>query len=361
MGNLLTPLDIVNQAFRNLGEKPITSFTDTTNPRSLLAAQFYVTIRDDLLSDAFWNFATKRVVLLPYSEPAGTLTPGAVSGLGVTFTTSITAVFGLDAVGKRLVGDGVPGDATIAGLVVSTLAATLTPAAGALIPGQTGVVFTASAAVLAAGDVGKLIDNLGGLGAARITAFTDTQHVVATVLEAWDSLTAMASAAWRLVRTDQVTADITSAFASTSAIAAGSWRLYNQSPAWGFNNSMAVPTDCLRIQRVDESRLYQREGDYLITDELSLPITYCAQLTDVTRYSSGFVKAFVATLSAEFAGQIADLTPKAESWIKRADMRLRKAKKDDGQEGSAPQVTASDLVRARRGGFPGFPKRRTIF
>lgn len=361
MGNLLTPLAIVNQAFRNLGEKPIVSFTDTTNPRSLLANEFYVTVRDDLLADHFWNFATKRVVLLPYSEPAGTLTPGAVSGLGVTFTASITGVFGLDAVGKRLVGDGVSGDATIAGLVSSTPAATLTPAAGALVPGQAGVVFTAGAAILGAGDVGKIIENLGGLGAALITAFTDTTHVVATILEAWDALTAMASAAWRLVRTDQVTADISSPFASTAAIPAGSWRLYHQAPAWGFNFAMAVPSDCLRIQRVDESRIYQREGDYLVTDEQSLPVTYTAQITDVTRYPQSFVRAFTSELSATFCGQIADLTPKLDKWLKIAELHKKKAKKDDGQEGSAPQVTASDLVQARRGGLPGFPKRRTIF
>ena len=102
-------------------------------------------------------------------------------------------------------------------------------------------------------------------------------------------------------------------------------------------------------------------GDYLITDELSLPLTYCAQVTDVTRYTQSFVRALVSEFSATFCGQIADLTPKLDKWLKIAELHKRKAKKDDGQEGSAPQVSANDLVQARRGGFPGFPKRRTIF
>lgn len=356
MANLLTPLQIVNQAFRNLGELPITNFTDTFNPRSLLAAQFYVSVRDDLLTDHFWNFATKRVVLLPYSEPAGTLTPAALSGDGILFTSSITGVFGLDAVGQRLIGDGVTGEATIVALVTTSPAATLTPAALAIVPGQTGVIFTASTGILTSGDVGKLIENLGGLGIARITAFTDTQHVVATILTAWETVTAMASQAWRLVRTDQVTADITTAFTALTPIAAGSWRLHQPAPAWGFGYTMALPADYLRIQRIDDSATYQREGDVFLTDETSLPLTYTAQITDVTRYSPGFVQALVAKLAAEFAGQIADLTPKAESWIKRAHMRLQKAKKDDGQEGSAPVVTANDLIIARLGGRPGWPK-----
>ena len=139
---------------------PITSFTDTLNPRSLLAAQFYVSVRDDLLTDHFWNFATKRVLLLPYSEPAGTLIPAALTGSAILFTSSITGVFGLDAVGQRLVGDGVTGEATIVALVTTSPAATLTPAALAIVPGQTGVIFTASAGLLAGGDVGKLIENL---------------------------------------------------------------------------------------------------------------------------------------------------------------------------------------------------------
>jgi hypothetical protein len=351
MANLLTPLQIVNQAFRNLGELPITSFTDVTNPRSLLAAQFYVTIRDLLLNEHFWNFATKRVILLPYSEPAATLSLGAVSGTGIAASTSITGVFGLDAVGKRLVGDGIAGDATITGLVSTSPAAALTPAAGALIPGQTGVVFTASVAVLAAGNVGKLIENLSGTGVARVTGFTDTTHITATILTAWDSLTAMASGGWRLVSTDQVTVDIASTFGSTT-LTSGQWRLYHATPTWGFHFAMAVPDDYLRVQRIDESRLYQREGDYFLTNDESLPLTYTAQVTDVTRFSPSFVQAFVAALSSEFAGQIADLTPKRDLWIKLAELRLRKAKKDDGQEGSAPQLEASDLIAARRGGFP---------
>jgi hypothetical protein len=360
MRNRLTPLQIVNAAFRDLGELPITSLTDTTNPRSLIAATYYVPDRDDMLTDHFWNFATRRQVLLPYSEPSGTLTPGATTGTGITFTTSTADVFDLEAPGKRLVGDGVAGEATIAANVVTTPGATLTPAAGALIPGQTGVVFTASAAVFGASDVGNLIDEVAGLGLARVTAFSDTTHVSATILTAWESVTAMASGGWQLVSGHQVTANITSAFASGSAIASGSWRLYNATPAWGYTYAMTVPSDCLRIQRTDESRLYVREGDYLLTDELTLSVTLCWLNTDVTTYSTGFVQAFIARLAADFAGSIADLTPKRESRLKIYEVRLKKAKKDDGQEGSAPQVTASDLVAARFGGAPGFPKRRTV-
>lgn len=58
-------IDLVNQAFRSLGEKPIALPSDETNPRWLLAEQFYDQTQDELLTAHFWNFATVRAVLAP--------------------------------------------------------------------------------------------------------------------------------------------------------------------------------------------------------------------------------------------------------------------------------------------------------
>lgn len=350
MANLLTVLDLCNQALRLLGERPVPDLVTATNVKVLTFNQHYVTTRDDLIETHFWNFATVRTTLRAYSEPAGTLTPAATSGLGILFTTSITGVFDLTAVGQVLSGDGVAGSATIVALVTSAPAATLTPGAGALTPGQTGVIFTASAAVLAAGNVGQLIDNLAGTGRARITAFTDTTHVVATIEEAWDALTAMASAAWRLVRTDQVTADITQAFASVAAIPSGSWRLYTQAPNWGFIYRLALPSDYLHIQRIRRGAVYQREGDFFVSNDESLPLTYTQRITDVTRFPAYFVEALVAALVVKMAEPVTGQRAKAVDWVQFAAVKLRQAKARDGQEGSPPILRAPDLAIARLGG-----------
>lgn len=350
MSNLLTPLDIVNQALRKLGAATIASFTESTKEADL-SNRLWPTTRDAVLEEHFWNFATVRATLSAFSEPAGTLTPGAVTGTGVTFTTSITAVFGLDAVSKRLVGDGVAGDATIAGFVTSSPAATLTPASGALTPEQTGVNFTASVAVFAAADVGKIIENrsAGGTGSARITAFTSATVVVATILSAFDAVTAIASASWRLVRTDQVTADITTNFAGVTAIASGSWRLYNAAPNWDFSFSLTVPASALRIQRTQDSEEYQREGDVVVADSEEVPVTYLNRVTDVTRYPAYFVSVLVARLCAELAEPITGQLAKQQQWMKTYDLLLRVAKIKDGQEGSAQRVRSTELVGARFG------------
>jgi len=55
----------VNQALRSLGEKPIALPYDETNPRWLLAQEFYDQTQDALHVEHFWNFATMRAVLAP--------------------------------------------------------------------------------------------------------------------------------------------------------------------------------------------------------------------------------------------------------------------------------------------------------
>lgn len=61
---------------------------------------------------------------------------------------------------------------------------------------QRNVVFTASAAVFAPGDVGKVLRVNGGL--ATVTAYTDATHIVANIVQALDNAWPAASGAWSL-------------------------------------------------------------------------------------------------------------------------------------------------------------------
>src|SRR5262245_416654 len=138
MVSTITVVNIANMALRMLGDDSITSLSDTTR-RAQIVNEYWSTTRDATLAEHPWNFATKRAKLFAYELPA----------------------------------------------------ATLTPASGATILGQTGVTFTASAAVFAAANVGRQIVNrrTGGTGKATITGFTDTTHVTATIDLAFDSVT----------------------------------------------------------------------------------------------------------------------------------------------------------------------------
>ncbi len=95
----------------------------------------------------------------------------------------------------------------------NTKATTLTPGAGATVVHTTGVTFTAGSAIFSAGDVGKEIHyrystvNSDGYSLAwhtakaMITAYTDTTHVDCTINTAFPSLSAIASAGWRMTVT----------------------------------------------------------------------------------------------------------------------------------------------------------------
>lgn len=94
----------------------------------------------------------------------------------------------------------------------NTINATLTPGVGATVKNTAGVSFSASAAVFAAGDVGRKIhyrysttDVKGAVtwrkAVATITAYVNTQQVTATVNAAWPNLSVIAANGWRLTVT----------------------------------------------------------------------------------------------------------------------------------------------------------------
>ena len=94
----------------------------------------------------------------------------------------------------------------------NTQNATLTPGTGADVKGTAGVVFTAGSAIFGSGDVGKYIHyrynttSVTGkvtwrTAVAKITAYTNTTHVVCTINKAFPGLSAIAALGWRLTVT----------------------------------------------------------------------------------------------------------------------------------------------------------------
>lgn len=198
-----------------------------------------------------------------------------------------------------------------------------------------------------ASDVGQILENLSGNGAAVITAQGGTT-ATATILEAFDSLTAIASASWRVVRTDLVTALISEDFAGLGAIASGDWDLGNATPDYDFTHALALPTDVLRIQRVEASKTHQIEGDYLLAYEATINLLYTRRVTDVTRFPPDFVQCLVAHLAAMVAEPITGQADKAQLMERKYEWLLKRAKKNDGQEGTPPRLSSNALALARR-------------
>lgn len=271
---MATDLQITNMVLRRLGDSPVASLTEQTT-KARLVAELYSTVRQATLAAHPWNFAVSRRTLLAYTLPAATLTPGT----------------------------------------------------GATTVDTTGVTFTASAAVFAATDVGRVIQAVTGGGKAEVTGFTSTTVVTATITEAFPSLT---------------------------ALGADDWRLNYAAPAWGRAYTIPKPTDALRVWRVEDSRWYAVETDgtqeVIVTDEAALNVRVITDVTDPLRFTPLFVTAFVAHLVALCAENITGQQAKGNAAYQLYEMTLRRARTMDGMEGSSEALRATDLIVVRYGG-----------
>ncbi len=63
MAGSLSAEQICSDALAQLGQRPITDITDTTNPHAILCNSVYYIARDSLLSEFMWSFAIRRVAL----------------------------------------------------------------------------------------------------------------------------------------------------------------------------------------------------------------------------------------------------------------------------------------------------------
>lgn len=63
----MTDIDIVNKALLKLGQAPVTSLAED-NERAFAANCIYESVRDFVMSSYRWNFAVKRIALMPCEE-----------------------------------------------------------------------------------------------------------------------------------------------------------------------------------------------------------------------------------------------------------------------------------------------------
>lgn len=199
------------------GNFSISAYSRTNDPFALSAAAVTITdLRPEWVED-------QRAGI------GGTITPGATTGSGITFTASV-ALFSSADVGKYIRSLIAPSETRVASGATLTLSAVT----------GTGITFTASAAVFAASDVGSYIRDLsagaGVKGYALITGFTNSTTITCTIISNFAAVGPIASGAWSIESTgyakitavadsQHATCTISQSFGSTAAIAAGSWAI----------------------------------------------------------------------------------------------------------------------------------------
>jgi hypothetical protein len=124
--------------------------------------------------------------------------------------------------------------------------------------------------------------------------------------------------------------------------------LNDTAPAFGYGNSFALPTDCLRVIQMEEKDMvYVIEGRNLLTDEGTAKIIYLAEITDPTQYDPMFVEALSARLAAELAIPLADSNSLYQNMMEVYRMKITDARSIDGQESGEPQIVADTWLDSR--------------
>lgn len=124
-------------------------------------------------------------------------------------------------------------------------------------------------------------------------------------------------------------------------------------PLFDFSNKFSLPSDVLRVwsvtsggstsgssgvkhpydlYRLDPEIDYRVEGNDLVSDISKAYVIYIKEISDVTLFSPGFVKAFYLTLAAEASYSIIQNTTEKNSLIEEAEFYISRAASVNSQE-----------------------------
>lgn len=160
------------------------------------------------------------------------------------------------------------------------------------------------------------------LGARRITALTDSTEEARACNDVYETLrdSLLRAHPWN--------------FATVRASLAAS----TTAPAWGYEKSYPLPSDCLRVLSVDTTYQWEVEGRNIVTDEgAPLYMKYTSKEEDPNQFDSNFIKALAAYIALELAERLTQSNTKRQLAQNSFDLAMRNAKFTDAQE-STPKT-----------------------
>lgn len=169
------------------------------------------------------------------------------------------------------------------------------------------------------------------IGGTPITSITDNNKSARALLAAWDMCrqALLRLHPWNFAKKQVELAELDD----------------DDVPLFGYDNAFALPTDCLRVLKIDQEqsshKIYNQDGvKALFTDDSTVKLEYVADITDPNMFDSAFVMA----LSMFLAATVAPSVTENERYIARAQSNFetwkRQSKQLDALEETADQFTA---------------------
>lgn len=118
-------------------------------------------------------------------------------------------------------------------------------------------------------------------------------------------------------------------------------------PAFDYDFEYQLPSDCLRVIRIDDSRgEYRIEGRKLLTDENTIKLLYIKRVTDTSQFDSSFDNVLALKLASELAYSITNSVSLTKAIKEEFDREFRRAKMTDAQEDSLYVLQTTEFLDA---------------
>jgi hypothetical protein len=116
------------------------------------------------------------------------------------------------------------------------------------------------------------------------------------------------------------------------------------SPDFEFDNQFLLPGDYLRgLSLYNTECKWKIESGNLLTDSSTANLVYIKKVTNTGKYSALFVEALATRLAAEIGKTIGNSAAEVRQLFAEFKSKFSEAKTRDGQEGTAPVLTANSF------------------
>lgn len=124
-------------------------------------------------------------------------------------------------------------------------------------------------------------------------------------------------------------------------------------PDFGYTYQYQLPSDCLRVLRIKDSRAeYRIEGRKLLTDENTVNLIFIKRVTDTSQFDASFADLLALKLAVEIGYAITNSGSIVQGLNDLFERRYRRAKMIDAQEDSGYSLLTDTYLDSRVGLMP---------
>lgn len=122
----------------------------------------------------------------------------------------------------------------------------------------------------------------------------------------------------------------------------------DDTPLFDYDYTFAIPSDALRIWKPEDEEIeFVVENGFILSNESTLLCRIISEVTNVELFTYSFAEAVSLRLAADLCYSITGNASLGIDLMKMYDIRLRRAKSNDAQEGTPDKLIHGEWIKAR--------------